>query len=951
MKKTFVCLAGTVLIIILAFACEMPSSIEIKSDNFSINAPVKIGRFNLATVLSTTMKDSFPEGFEFYDMVDYQGSLAFLVAYPMDLMESFNPDDYFADLKKQVNAMDDLGEDETVDPDPIEIPAMSSEPPSNLQYYFSMNAFFEYMWREININSTTVTSYSSSSLPLPPFDLDVFTNHDFDSIMIDTGNVVLDVWLDFTTQPSIPSDFELEIGGIVLNTTPLVPQVAMLDFSNNFQYSVVFNLNGKVMTNPAQFQLGSITVNNAGGAVYTLHVKPRLQDITLNGAVALKVGYGEEPVPIDIIDNINGTHFSDDMLNAKVANGKFRITDVVAPHYSYNTSPDRTNPPMSGVNDGLYIGYKLNMNQASVLYEGYVFQGLNGMFWDKINGTAQGISDADLLDGKWISGKELTVDIDDPLNKIIIQADSIYGSTFSGVTYNAVYDEWLLPIEMDMGMDIDELEVVQWKSSALPLVEVPIDFSDDDGENVYIKTITFSRMEMNVNFTTGLPPELNNKLELQLRCPDLGFDENSGPLPYLNPRPLIQDDNDFTGTPKELEVDHDNPEIKIFADFIPIIDGVSTRNKDFPYIQFGPVDMSDPNGFSMNIYAEVSMDYDWTEAEIDMQAAMRRSDRDVPEGTFPENSEDEPIDMSDFGRYLHGITFAGDIKAKIFFGGPVEVVEKMQPKLLFKAEWGRKEEKNENGIYEYEYIETMIDNLPLLVDDTLPTIVEKDPGGEYVYRGLDLPLPNQGEELSGSFNRIFSSYPTDLHFYYQLVLPDSNEPLTVYHEDFRDDEEGENSKIKALLVFIIPLEFIAEPGGYLAIPKEDLFGEDDDGRDLFGRYNAQDYSPFTGVNIKSLGINIGFDSSLLRGSYLHFDQDDLLFGPKGLHVGDNNNYKFVFTSDQIKTINENLIFPDIKFIFPKEETLNVGKYCLPLKIGIAASGSITLDLENLDLGN
>jgi len=978
MKKTFVSLAGIVLVVLLVFACDMlplPSSIEFKTDKFQINAPVKIGNFNLATVLSTALKDSFPEGFEIYDMVDYQGAQAFLIAYEMDLSESFNPDEYLQDLQTQMNAVRGLGSGaEPIHPAPIVIPKMTSDTIADKWFFFDMTGFFEDMQEEINDDSTPKTSVELShpaSVSSYPVDLSmsglddlpefmVFKNNgsqNFDSVFVHTGNIVLKIWLEFDVMPA-DSNLTVELTGIVLkkgftiigNPTPQSATVSSLNNVDN-EYRVDFDIAGVEIDylNQPKFHLGGIESHYAGGppsnAVgYTLYMQPQVENLTLSGARNLKIGTTREDVPDEIADDMVMAAVPD-MLNADIADGGFRMTARTPP---FDLSGQETGC------DGMIIGYELTIDQEAVEFADTTFYGLGGT-------PLSGFSSPSLEPfppGSKISGKSLSINDG---SKIVIKAGP------DGVTFNLcndVYDddgtprdpllEKVLPIKIDMGMNIDKLGVVRWKTvngnneKILPDIEIPpINFAGQNGVASCIRSITFENIELIVDFSlpdspppslqgnsSGLPEELKHHIALKVSCSDLGFDDN-------NHKVLDEERNAFPGNPTKLVIADEDPNIYITADLLPVVGG-QVKLADFPYMEFGPVDMLDGEGnikpeIVMNIYAEVSLDYAWTEAEIDIDAAMKRANRDIPQGTYPENIKDA-TNLSEYGKYMHGITLGDNIQAKVFLGGPGKLIDIMQPKLDFSAQW----DDDNLG----PQVEPLLVGQNLMVGESLPRLPGKDPRGEWVYSGLDLPGPGQGIVLNIPFNKIISSLPRNLYFSYEMKLPTAHDPIIVTPYTFDDVEEGDDSKMKALLVVLVPMEFVAEPGGYFSIPG-DMFGdEDDSGEDIFGRKNPGDSSFFTGINVKSLGINIGLDNTLFNGAYLHFDRDDLLFGPNGINVG-NGGLSLIFTGEQQRIINENLLYPDIKLVYPQREILKMGRYCLPLRIVIAASGSYTLDLDDL----
>ena len=964
MKKTCVFLAGILLVILIIFACEMPNSVKFNSDKFQVNAPVKIGRFNVATVLSETLKAAFPEGFEIYDMVDYPDVLAFLIAYPLNISESFNPDDYLKDIKNEMNTMDNLASDGEISSS-ITINNMSTPPLENDPWqYFDMDSFFENMRTTINNNSclkkSDVISYTHNTGTenvTVPFELqnlpafmafvggDNSNDSNFDSIVVDEGEIELNIWLAGVSDNNLTVTLSgIELKGAtdnnIIGVSPIPPATLSLP-NNNYSTTVTVNINGATITkdNPPRFHLGSITSTYTGSTPtsfsYTLFVQPQIKEgITLSEAVALKRGTMDHEIPPQIVDNIEMTPDAE-MINAQIKTGKFRMT-VESPHYiNPNTNSD----------NGLNIGYQIVMKQCPPDYSLPSSQCLNNKEFTDTNY---------LLDNQWISGKPLMVK-PFPESKIIITADEVNGSTFSLVS-SLVGKQ--LPIQMDMGMDIDELKIVRWESSALPPDHTtPIDFKGEH-ETSSIKTITFSEIKLNVDFivpgepgdppsppTSGLPEALKTHIALKVSCPELGFDNSPD-----NPRKLVEENNQFDGTPTKLEVDDSQVEFNV--KLLPVIN--NEAQEDSPYMEFGPVIMIDDNGdpldkVNMDIYAEVTMDYEWSEAEIDLEAALTRSDKDAPGGKYPDEDKD-PVDLSEFGKYMHGITFGDGIQAKVFLSGPRKLIEIIQPQVDFIARW--------QGEDEEPMTEVMFNKEDIKIGEEFPKLSGEDTGGELVYFGLDLPEPDGGIVVSGSLGKVLASFPQDLRFRYDVKVPDAERPLTVYPDTFDDAEEGEEGTLKALLVILMPLEFKAEPGGYFAMPG--LFGNSDDSEDgedgkvaadIFGREKASDDSLFTGINVKSLGFRMDFGNSFYSGSRLHFDRDDILFGEDGISVGNGNSLNISFSGEHLRSIDENLIYPDIKFVFPEEKILQVGRYFLPVRVVISASGSYTFDLDDLELGN
>jgi len=901
MKKTCVLLAGIVLIILLAFACEMPSSVELKSDKFQINAPVKVGRYNLVSILSETLKDSFPDGFELYDMIYYGNgnTQAFLIGYQMDIMESFNPSDYL----KHLNDPDNM---EPIDKT-ITIPQMITDAEMDEWFYFPMNAFFQEMNLSINYDSTPVTVMNNQavfdffkSVPAPTYD----------AVFVDECKIK--ITLDFGGSP-LPAGITLNISGY--DGSPV--NIPMVPDANPYLHTVIISDAKIGVGTPLQVSIVSTpTVAN---------MTMQVQDVTLRGAKNLRSVSHSASLPSNFINSF-GLASIDDMINAQIADGDFEITAY--PPASAGTS----GTPTTYCEDlEMHIGYEIHMQQNPVSGPGYPPDGLAGL-----NGVILTEADHSLAPTpapKWINGNALTVD--GVASTISITADTTNGITFELFNDDLVRKE--LPIKVSMKMNIDKLEVVRWKrisditgQSVLPTIDIPeINFANMGEEDVsFIKTITFGEIKLDIDFESpGVPQALKNHIALKVSCPELGFADD-------DPSNTIELENDptvFLGGNTTLDVEASNNKVNFDAELIPIIGGV--LNNSSQYIEFGPVEMDPTHDITIPISAQVKVEFDWTEAVIDLKAALEQANMgsDALDGTFPENTTDgDVVNLSPLKKYMNGVTFGG-IAAKIFFAGPDVIIEHVNPQLNFDARW---KVNNVPGHVQ------MINAQELEVADALPSLPGKNIFGEWIYPYIGLP-PGDGLTLSG-FNEIISTFPEDLRFHYEMTLPGANNQLTVYHNDFVNVQG--DSKIKALMVVQFPLELVVAPGGGFLVP-EDLFG---DGEDLFGRDSPGEDSPFTGVNIKSLNFRMDFGHSLFAGSYLFFDRHNILF-PYGLSLGEGGSLNITFTDAQQNAINQNLIYPDMKFVFPYGKILQISRNLLPTRIVISVSGSYTLDLEDLGL--
>ena len=962
MKKTCVFLAG-ILVIFIAFACEMPSSIKFKSDKFQINAPVKLARFNIATVLTEALKSSFPEGFQVYDMVDYTDAQAFLVGYEMDLLKSFNPSDYLDKLSLP-------GGIPPISPPPIVIPKMTSVPTSEKWFYFDMQPFFNDMQDQINHTSNPevpipIPSHSpGASRPLPDLPaFMVFKNGDlsgdpnFDAVFVYQGTISLKIWLEEVSD----TDITVTISGIEMREsqedhnyigTPQSPQTATLTSANDRSNPkiVPININGATIKkdNPPQFCLGSLTSASSSSSVsYKLFVQPWIDSITLRGAEKLKIGKMTKNLsdfPDNIIDNIE-LGSVDDMLNADIEEGYFKI----------KATPPAKNPDPDSYTtycEGLKIGYRILVEQDPVVMDisgvSTSFNGLNDWFWDaEYEGPPDGGPGGDTLANKKISAKDLRVE----QGQIFIKPDD------DGVTFELFGDHYtdkVLPIKLDMDMNIEKLTLIRWKTqgangSILPEIKLPeIDFSNmGDAKVSFINSITFNKITLNIDFAVpppspdlepgrGLPIELEDHIALKVICANLDFNDTE-PLVLVDGENLFYN-NPPPDTKTKLDI-HDTSNIvkpvEFDVELIPVLKvaDVPTPMPGSPYMEFGPVTMSGAADITMSIYAQVTVDFDWDEVDIDLDGALFHSATEL-KGEFPKESKDW-VDLSEPGKYMNRVKFSDNLKAKIFLSGPEIIVTSFKPHLDFVAKWGDDESPGEKLLVEDKELEAGAE---------LPPLIGKNPNE---YDGTALPV-GAGLELP-DFNEIFFKFPKNLRFDYKMELK-FPAAITVKRSDFRkEDDNG----IRALMVLLMPLELEVEEGGGFAIPG-DIFGGSDDSedgdsppKDLFDRTTVGEDSFFTGVDIKSLGIKINFGSSIFAGSRLHFNERDVPLFPGGLPLGDGNSLNITFTREQQDAIDKNLIFPDIKFVFPQKKTVRITRNFLPARIVIAASGSYTLDLDDL----
>ena len=968
---------------LVCYACSMPTMpkrLTIKTDNFNITLPGTIGEFNIVKTIAESLKDSLPEGFQIYNVVNYDGVKALLIGYEMELMESFNPDDYLDEMKSHlddINAIDiDIADDISVE---IELPEISWDYPSEIKN-IDLSELFDGMKDKIN-DDTTGTGNNSYDLildfpvlyntsgersikewitdleKLPSFM--VFDNDDvgkenanFKTLSI-TNEPGYDNIIELTIallkiDADIPKELKITIEGIALKGDDDDNEIfigkpegkddgdtvdAILEYPD-FIDTIRIDVSGAVISweNPPYFDFKDITAEYDGDLLiapsYRLNIQPQVEDINLSGATGLKIG--EIKVDLsemdkDIIETIK-EGFNVDIegfLNAQISKGTLEITAVLP------SSSDPFLPDLTYCN-GVSIEFELYMQQDTVDIYDTQFDGLksNEPWVFSADKPFDFATQTPLVK---INSSEITIIEEDDVppdslaySHIIIKA----ANEKDGIDFELFGDNLInktLPIRIGMDMQVEELQNVNWELDEFPALEIDdINFGSDIPE--YIKSITFSKLQLEVDFTDDFPEDLEDVLDIIITS-------------KLFKEPVIKT---LTSGKNLLFIisDFDSPEIDPQVDidldvaFVP----AGVGNHDRKYITIPTLNLASGEK-SLIMEGSMNIEFDWIEARINLTEAM--DDFDSLSGTFPENDKD-PFNIKDaMGDYLSDITLAGGIDAKLFLKGPTAFINELNKDgeimLEFDLEWDGKppaEPPLFNGPLTMNSIVTFPD-FPNLSDSDTEYVFNSTNLPEIFFIGLD---EFKGIDISGEVNKIITDLPDEMRFRYEMQMP---QEFTVTKDMFDISDPG--GGITALFAAIIPLNFIAKSDEAFI----NLAGMFDDEKDLFDREDT-DKPVFGDVSLNSINISLDFGASFFSEAYLHInckdpESDVKLFGDGGMRIGQGRNFDITLNSGHWDTINNNMIYPEIKLMFPQEANIRIPGSVMPLTITVSASGSYTIE--------
>ena len=905
---------------------------------------------------------------------------------------------------------------DAIDPDPIKIDKITPDLIQNKLVWLSMNTLFETMENEINSHSMPVSRFNfgdglflpTASLPIPfsswPSGMDNLPNimafkitgeHNFFSVNVFSGEIELTVSLIDRTGEGL-SGLSFTLPEIVLRTqnkpsigtpdplnfTPVVLNEAMPTAT------LRFSLAGEEIEkdDPPKLEFkhtDAIITNNGPGRLVNIElvIQPQLKEIALNGAQGLRIGSMTPDIPPEVQEAIEMKNYPEDFLNAVIAKGSLNLK---------GRPPEKTSVPGQTYCENAKVVFTLIGEQTPVVHAGAVFPGISGA-----NGVPW-IGQDDLLDystainlaGETLCAAPLKLkkrEATESLNPAIHSHISItmqpmdnpppeYGinfQLFDGDIYESdpqntdgikAYTDKALPVFVDLDMLIEEFKIVHWKFNSGDLFGMPdipeIDFSNVNGTDIskFIEEIKLSEVAFDVDFIK-LPPALQGRMALEVVCSDFGLDSTKilslGENNYTsNPAVFYPRTPPLTGTLNKAKIEFNLFPV-IGAEPEKGIPGTIARNAD--YIELGPLQVNndpliDSGQTILEIYGEVNFEsFKWEYAWINFDAALdaQGSNKSTLSNTFPR--VDRQWDLSEANQYLKGFSFSNKVSAEIFIGGPNHLINLIEPSISFDI--GHAKENAQEGDPP-EYKNLFHGPLSMFASDNIPKLPGINSDDNYVFTGTTLPFGNQGMSLSDDFYKAIASFPLDLHFKYEIEMPTR---FKVEPDTFEIEEDSE-APIKALMVMLVPLEFVGEPGASIMLPPS-IFGDDvEEGKviDLFGREINPDgtpnnkSSPLTDVNVKKLQVKFDFQKSFFSKAYLHLDKNNLLF-PNGLNLnnGQNNSLTVTLNGKDMNIVLNNVIEPDIKITFPYGTLMQIPRKMLPTRITLSANGSYLLDIDDL----
>ena len=959
MKKNRIVLMSVMLAVLALHACKIPTSVEIKTDNLKISPPVKTGAADIGGMLSTTLKDSFPKDFELYDMINYRDDTgksvqAFLVNYKMELMSSFNPDDYLGGINGKLDEMNNLadaGSMPTIQ-ETINIPALVPAPLNATttvdlstllgEINTSMNSSLKQSIPLLQLatvgNGTTI-----DTLAVSPIDIFDFSGSDFETLTFFDGDIVLTLTLT-ASNGGTPNGIEIKLDGVGLtekdkpNSNSIkdgTPNPVTLN-QTNATATVTIDLASKTINTDANkkptFRLGTVTDNSTAsrGTSFKLGISVAVQNLKIKGATGLK---NISPIDINIpasLSDIDLGTMPPEFFHAEIGQGQLTIDGGLP-----GKDPNNLNASwFEGFDPTYQIYIKQDEHTSTVDRRTYKY---NGLTYDLANPNATAwniVSSTTSMQGKHLNPEDIKIltATGPQQSKIIITPPA--GASFMLSDNDASSGN--IDIDIDITMNIDKLAKVHWNmKDAIPNPNIPpIDLT---GASQFVKTIWFdpydkdtngtllSGVELNLNFTSF--PLQDFVMELTCRDPNFKLEPihqdselEVGDNIYRNKLRTELKLKDNAGNPKKLEFD------------------VDLKPKNGPVVE---IENLTP-GVPLAIDGKVTFTQQWSEAEVDIKEALQESGKDtgIFGGSFPK-AGDPPVDLSSMGKYLDGFTFSG-IEAKLFLQGPKGLMEAMEPTLTFQASY---KDKN-NTTQEVDLLELGEVELKHHVYETLPPLPPKNAEDKLVYENA--ALPPDGIELSDEFGDLLGGNPKDLSFEYNMGLPPF---IIVTPETFGTvDNSGSDSGIHARVLILMPLilEVKADQGAKLDL--KEMFkteGNANTKADLFGRKKDSktgkpEGSIFNDVDINSLKMSLEFDAELFSGGVLKIDEADNLFA-NGIPLS-GKTINLVAGGPEMKIIQENMIYPHVRIEFLKGAKLKIPRNLVPVRLDITASGSYTMDL-------
>jgi hypothetical protein len=976
------------LVAFLGQGCNQPISLnlKIKTENLGYSFRTVIGNADLLSIFNAILGKDISPDLKLYDMVNYKGSQAFLAAYEVEMIDSFNPNDYLQeinlDLEKQPIKAEFSLPQITQDMDVIE----------HQVYWFSMSELLD----GINIGGGGGSGPLPFALDKAEGSLNVLSgvqfpvmnlggSEEFNSVIIGKGSVKLTITIAGDVAASNATvtlkGIGLKSGGKFIDKS----FDAELDKLNN-EKIIIINLEDAEIfkNNLPQLVIDKVEYKSPGQLpsplmpplTGTLEIKSELIDPVPRGAKGLKIDKAisqklKEDITIAFNTLPNG------FINAKIKSGSFTI-DVKMPSIKEGEklSEKLAYKEKFSYMEGAEISYTIAVEQKSHEFDHKDFKGLDI--------TVE--KDAKLDNNElWINREDLTVIADGVSEKTFItigMADSSKGIDFvlyDDDCYSRLNNEHqafsgpALPVLVKMGIILEDLELVRWKTEdennqpyiILPTVQV--DFCNIGGKDIsaFIEEITFNEIIATIDFTQGeLPDALREKLALKPNCPEFGFK----PADY--DYELLADSTDFKSGSFTL-YSSDNEQLDILLDYVPIVPIGNPDNDTSPrkpvegakYMELGPLTMNKTGFTTLEINGLVSFEFDWEEAKINLKNLSEI--RDKFEGSFPK--AESPLDLSVVTQYMKGFTFA-DADVEVLLGGPASLIQALEPHINLVANY-QISENDEDDWENYWLLENTAfeDNNVGNLFSVFSSNSFTDGKGKNTYYGTTLPDRKGAtttDKSQGFIKEVIQKFPKSLYFNYKMKFSDdAGDSITIKNEEISEyGEDGGNYAIKALFMLKLPLKLVAGPDAFFQVPNDNWVEKDNNGdiityKDLFGRASkngltpdvvpGSDEDPFKDVNLKEVRVSIEFEGNFFKGAVLHIDRKHRLFGESGLSLNNavNNKLEIPLTGADVDIIRQNIIEPDIKINFPPKVTLAVPRNCVPLRISFSAKGDYTQKID------
>ena len=499
------------------------------------------------------------------------------------------------------------------------------------------------------------------------------------------------------------------------------------------------------------------------------------------------------------------------------------------------------------------------------------------------------------------------------------------------MTENLNPTDFLKTIDKQINNDIstDPLRITPIEIQVLPGGQIPINLINSnlpiiksinlDDIAGYVTNIKFDPCDGTVDSGIGLNfhlDEVVNGLEMIIECDELKFSSE--------PKPLKKGDNIFgnkEGFPLNLYNDRSNS--------LSFSIRLQSAGPDKDILDLSAAGLT-PGETVTIMEGEVRFFQNWTEATIDMEAAIKASKvEDDFVGTFPKTTKSSGFNLSGLGNFLDGEFTIDGLETKMYMHNPVS----FEMNLALEPQYAEKE--SVDPLYEGEF---SVDKSPLVLSDYLE---------DENYTSKHLPGVTD-EYSDDSINEdavadIFDKMPYNLTFEYKINFAESY--LTITPDMFTEDDTiSEDSKsINMILMIMLPLRLIAvNDNSVITLP--DIFGKSGD---LLGRDKANaNGNMFGSVKIKTIKMTIDFLNPIFSSGRLFIDgdrnTDPLLFYPSGITLS-GERVIMDFTDSQIEIIQANLIKPNFWIKLDEGSIVTVPKNMGIINVKFEMKGTIGIE--------